>query len=47
VLVPILDQWSAHCAKLGSRLLAKLCRGDYLKSPDFVRLTAHLPRIRT
>ena len=33
--------WSAHRAKLGSRLLAKLCRGDYLKSPDFVRLTAH------
>ena len=31
-----------HTAQnFGSRLLAKLCRGDYLKPPDFVRLTAH------
>jgi len=27
--------------------VAKLCRGDYLKSPDFVRLTAHPSQNRT
>ncbi len=38
---------SAYPAKLGSRLLARLCRGGHSRPLGFVRLAAHRSQNRT